>query len=144
MGNLRLQGIILCNLGIVLDALGKFEEACARLQEALTKARGIADQRSEGQFLSYLGLVHAHQRRFDDARRCLETGETLLRAVSDRFSLGILQCSRAETEQLAGSSAAANAALDEAKALAVEVGAGPQSELGQAIQRVQSKGRSLV
>ena len=138
MGSVRLEGIILCNLGIVYDALNRFEEARTHLESALARARDAKDQRSEGQFLSYLALVHAHQRRFGDARNCLETGERLLRSVSDRFSLGILQCSRAETEQLAGATASASAALDEAQSLAIEVGAGPHSELGQAMQRVRA------
>jgi predicted ATPase/Flp pilus assembly protein TadD len=138
MGNVRFEGIVLCNLGIVYDALSRFDEARLRLEAALTKAREARDQRSEGQFLGYLALVHAHLRRFEEARHCLETGESLLHAVSDRFSLGILQCNRAETEQLAGAVDAASAALDGAQSLAKEVGAGPQSELGQAIRRVLS------
>ena len=143
MGNVRFEGIVLCNLGIVYDALSRFDEARLRLEAALTKAREAKDQRSEGQFLGYFALVHAHQRRFEEARHCLETGESLLHAVSDRFSLGILQCNRAETEQLTGAVDAASAALDEAQSLAKEVGAGPQSELGQAIRRVLSlRGRT--
>jgi predicted ATPase/class 3 adenylate cyclase/tetratricopeptide (TPR) repeat protein len=140
LGNVRGEGIVLCNLGIVLDAAGRFDDARNRLEEALAKARSIGDQRSEGQFLGYLALAHAHQHRFDEARRCLESGETLLRAVSDLFSLGILQCGRAETEQLAGAVESAKVALDEAQSLALEVGAGPQSELGQAIERARRVG----
>jgi predicted ATPase/class 3 adenylate cyclase/Flp pilus assembly protein TadD len=136
MGHVRLQSLVLCNLGIVYDTLGRFDEARERLEPALKLARDVKDQRSEGQFLGYLALVHAHQHRFDEARRCLEAGESLLRAVSDLFSLGILQCCRAETEQLAGAVESAKVALDEARSLALEVGAGPQSELGQAIERV--------
>ena len=65
------------------------------------------------------------------ARRCC----TL---VSDRMSLGILLCSRAETEHLAGVPNAARAALEVADVIATEVGAGPDSELGLALARVRN------
>ncbi len=98
----------------------------------------MGDQRSEGQFLGYLGLMHAHQANFDEARRCLDAGEALLRGLSDRMSLGILLCSRAETEHLAGHPQAAVPALAEADVIAAEVGSGPDSELGLALARVRN------
>lgn len=136
LGSVRLESLVLCNLGIVYESLDRLDEARARLDAALALARGVNDQRSEGQFLGYLALVHARLGEFDAARRCLETGQARLEAVSDRFSLGILKCSAAETEHRAGAAGPAAAALEEARSLASEVGAGPQSELGQAIQRV--------
>ena len=66
----------------------------------------------------------------------LRAGEFLLQAVSDGLGLGILKCSRAETDHLAGAFAAAQASLEGAQSLAAEVGAGPKSELGLAISRV--------
>ena len=137
MGHPRTESIVLCNLGIVEDSLGLLDEARAHHEAALALARNAGDQRSQGQFLSYLALVDAHQGRFDAARHHLDEGEALLRTVSDPFSLGILKCSRAETEQLAGAGESASALLDEAQALAAEVRAGPRSELGQAIARLQ-------
>jgi predicted ATPase/class 3 adenylate cyclase/Tfp pilus assembly protein PilF len=136
MGNPRLECIVLCNLGIVLESLDQLDPARSNFELALAIARELRDQRSEGQFLGYLALVHAKQGRLDEARQCLDKGERLLRAVSDRFSLGILQCSRAETEHLAGASEAAGAALTEAQSLANQLHAGPKSELGLAIARV--------
>ena len=100
-------------------------------------AREAGDRRSEGQFLGYLGLLHARQARFDDAYACLDAGEALLRELSDRLSLGLLLCSRAEAKQIAGAIDAAKAALDEAESLAIEIGAGPESELGVALARVR-------
>ena len=136
IGNPRLECIALCNLGMVLASLGMLDEARSEYMLALTVARHLGDQRSEGQVLGYLALVHARQRRFDDARQCLRSGEPLLRAMSDRFSLGILKCSEAETEFLAGAAPAGDAALAAAQSLGKELGAGPRSELGQAIARV--------
>jgi len=83
-------------------------------------------------------LLHARQANFVDARHCLDSGEALLRAVSDRTSLGILLCSRAETEHLSGDPCAATTALGAADAIATEVRAGPDSELGLALARVRN------
>jgi uncharacterized protein HemY len=122
---------------MVYDDLARFDEARDHFEAALGVAREVGDRHSEGQFLSYLGRLHARQANFDEARHCLDSGETLLRAVSDRMSLGILLCSRAETEHLAACLHAARAALTAAEAVAAEVGAGPDSELGLALTRVQ-------
>jgi predicted ATPase/class 3 adenylate cyclase/Tfp pilus assembly protein PilF len=136
MGNPRLECVVLCNLGIVFESLDLLEQARSNFELALAIARELRDQRSEGQSLGYLALVEAKQGRVGEAREHLDKGEQLLKAVSDRFSLGILQCCRAETEHLAGASEAATAALTEAQSIASELGAGPKSELGLAIARV--------
>jgi hypothetical protein len=60
-----------------------------------------------------------------------------LHAVSDRMSIGILLCSRAETEHLAGNPHVARQALAGASASAASVGAGPDSELGLGLARVR-------
>ena len=137
LGNARLESIALCNLGMVYEGMDRLDEARDRFEAALAVARGLGDHRSEGQFLSYLGRLHARLSRFEEARRCLDASEALLRAASDRVSLGILLCSRAEAEQLARSPAAARAALAAAEAIATEVGAGPDSELGLALVRLR-------
>jgi tetratricopeptide (TPR) repeat protein len=137
MGHARLECIALGNLGIALDALGERPQAAARYEAALGVARRIGERRYEGQFLNYLGLLRARTGQLDEARRCLDSSETLLREVSDRISLGVLLCSRAETELLAGAPAAACSALGEARTIASEAGAGPESELGQALARVE-------
>ena len=138
LGHTRLECVVLCNLGMVYDGLARFDEARDHFEAALVVARELGDRHSEGQFLSYLGLLHARQANFVDARHCLDFGEALLRAVSDRLSLGVLLCSRAETEHLAGVPDAASAALAEADVVAAEVGAGPSSELGLALARVRN------
>ena len=116
----------------------RLDEAREHYEAALVVARELRDRRSEGQFLSYLGLLDARQGNFDAARHSLDAGEALLHAVADRMSLGILLCSRAETEHLAGSADAAKAKLAEAAAITAAVGAGPDSELGLALARVRN------
>ena len=107
-------------------------------EAALGIARSLGDPRYEGQFLGYLGLLNARQGGHAEARRCLDTGEALLRAASDLFGLGVLLTSRAEAQHLAGDAAATAASLAAAMSLAAEVGAGPASELGLALARVRS------
>jgi len=138
MGHAQLECVVLCNLGMVYDGLDRFDEAGDHFEAALAIARELGHRRREGQFLSYLGLLHAHQAKFDEARHCLDASEALLHAASDRMSLGILLCSRAETEHLASIPNAAKAALAEADVIAAEVGAGPDSELGLALARVRN------
>jgi tetratricopeptide (TPR) repeat protein len=120
------------------ESLTRFDEARDHFEAALAIGRALGDRRSEGQCLSYLGLLHARQANLDEARRCLDSSEALLRAVSDRTGLGMLFCGRAETEQLAGASDHAKAAFEEANAIAAEVRAGPDSELGLALTRVRN------
>jgi len=52
-------------------------------------------------------------------------------------SLGVLLCGRAEALHLAGDTPVARAALAEAAAIAGDIGAGPQSEIGQALEPVR-------
>lgn len=136
LGNAHLECIVLCNLGSVYESMARFEEARNDFEAALSIARELTDRRSEGQVLGYLGLLHARQSRAETARACLTSGEALLRAVSDRLSLGILLCSRAEMEHLAGKPDSGKAAIVEAHAIAGVLGAGPDSELGLAIARL--------
>jgi predicted ATPase/class 3 adenylate cyclase/Tfp pilus assembly protein PilF len=133
LGHARLEGIVLCNLGIVCASLGDPATARTRYEAALEVARSLGDRRSEGQFITYLGLLHAREHRPADATACLDTGEVLLRALQDRISLGILLCSRAEAEHLAGRHDAAHAALREAEALAQAADPGADSEFGQSL-----------
>ncbi len=144
LGHARLECVVLCNLGLVYDSLARLDEAREHFEAALVVARALPDRRSEGQFLGYLGLLHARHGEFDKARDCLAVGESLLREVSDRMSLGILLCCRAETEHLAGSPHAAEAALAEASSIVGAVGVGPDSELGLAFARVRDLLRSSV
>jgi len=137
IGHVRLECVVLCNQGIVYDSLGRPGEARARYEAALAVARELGDRRSEGQVLGYLGLTHARQAQFDRGRNCLDSGESLLRAMSDRLSLGVLLCCRAEAAHLSRDPGAAKDALAEAEALATQIGAGPDSELGLALARVR-------
>ena len=85
-------------------------------------------------------MLHARQSRHAEARRCLDDGQALLEAAPDRIGLGVLLCSRAEAAQLAGDAAAARTAFDAASSIGREIGAGEESELGQALARLRAMG----
>jgi len=133
LGHVLLQCVVMCNLGIVQQRLGELGEARACFDASLAIAHECGLRRIEGQTLGYLGLLHANCGRFEDARTCLDTGEMILRELSDQTSIGILLCCRVEVDQRRGAADAAQAALVEAEAIAVEVGAGANSELGVAL-----------
>ncbi|MBC7973393.1 MAG: tetratricopeptide repeat protein, partial [Myxococcales bacterium] len=124
MGVRYLEMIALINLGIACDRLGDAPAAATAIDGALSLAHELHDRRSEGQALGYHGLIQARIGAFDSARRSLAKGEQLLHDVADRASLAILQCCRAEVEQLAGSRAAAIDAIAQAEAVAREAGTG--------------------
>jgi predicted ATPase/class 3 adenylate cyclase len=138
LGHLPLECIVLCNLGIVFESLARPDAAEAHFEAALRIACALGDSRLEGQFLGYLGLLHARQARHDDARRCLDSGEALLRAASDPYGLGILLCGRAEALHFAGDAATAKASLTAAAAIGATIGAGPASEIGLSLARVRA------
>jgi len=131
----RLEGTVLCNLGLVLEAQGEFDAAYTHYDKAVTVAHDVGDVRLEGQFRGYLGLLEARLGRFDESRACLTTGEALLLEASDQLSLSLLLCGRAEAEQLAGDSEAAQHWWQRAQALAAPLQADAATELGQALAR---------
>ena len=138
MGHAQLLSIVQCNLALVAEALGDSDQALVYHEAAIALAHDLGDRRSEGQFLGYLGALHAREQRFGAARACLATGEALLRNVADRVSLGILLCARAEAEYRAGGRAAADDAFAQAQRLATELSdVSIESEFGQALRRAR-------
>src|SRR5205085_1350636 len=118
----------LCNLAIADEASGNLERAQSRFESALAQVRVLGEVRWEGQFLTYLGLLHIRQARYDAAVECLARGDELLRGASDRMSLGVIRCAQARLHHARRDSDAARHSLEEAVALAAEVGALPDSE----------------
>jgi predicted ATPase/class 3 adenylate cyclase len=136
LGHRRLEAVVLGNLALAQEEAGQAREALASFDAALRGLRELGNRRGEGQFLGYLGRAHARQQDFDQARTCFSAGQALLREVSDSLSLGILLCDKAEAEWRAGDAVTARSAQAEAQAMADAAGAGPHSELGQALARV--------
>jgi predicted ATPase/class 3 adenylate cyclase len=135
-GNARLEYTVACNLGILLAAQGRLTEAEQHLTEAVDAAVRAADRRSEGQFRGYLALTLARQGRLNEGRTALELGEQALSSLSDRLSLALLRCDRAEVEWLGGRAEAAQHAHETAQGVADELACGADSELRRRIQTV--------
>ena len=138
VGHVRLECTVLCNLGLVQGAQGELGDAHAHHERAVTLAHELGDPRLEGQFRGYLGVLDARMGRFSDARACLTVGEALLLETSDQLSLGLLLCSRAEAEHLAGDAATAQRARERAHALATQIEVGEDSELGRALAHLHA------
>ena len=138
LGHVRLECSALGNLGLAQAALGQLPEAVAHYEAALHIARSIGNGRVEGYFLGHLGLAQARLGQMDAARQTLLAGHAVLTAASDDLSLALLLCARAECEWLAAQPASAVAARDAARAFAQLGGTAPQSELGLALQRLDT------
>jgi predicted ATPase len=137
LGNRPQEGILVGNLGAMCANEGRREEALAHFEAALLVHREVGNRRFEGMVLANLGSLLGEEGRIEEARAAFEKGEAIHREVEDALELAKLLCLRAEFEFGAGERTAAIAALDEADALAAQVGAGPKSELGRELARVR-------
>ena len=135
-GNVRLGYTVACNLGILLAEEGRHAEAERHLADAAAAAARAADRRSEGQFRGYLAVALARQGRLAEARTAVELGAQALGALSDRLSLALLGCDRAEVEWLAGNAPAAREAHAFATGVADKLACGDESELRRRLQHV--------
>ncbi len=129
VGARRVEGVLLANLGNLDLRMGHLDDARAHLEAALPIARQIGDLRVEGTVLGNLADVLLLQDRIEEARAVLTGAETILRRIDFPTVLGNILCSRAALERRSGNKSAAIAALNEARAILVKIGAGPDSEL---------------
>ena len=129
MGHIRLEYIVLCNLGILLTGEGRLVEAAHHLDQAVKGATASSDPHSEGQFRGYLAIALARQGLLREARETIDRGQSLLAASADRLSYALLLCDRAEIELLASQIGAAEEAIQLARRIADDLDCGPESEL---------------
>ena len=132
-----LESVVLCNIGLLNESLGDLGTAEQAYRDALRVARQRADQRSQGQFLGYLGLVVAQTGEVMQGRDSLLEGIALLRSVQDRLSLAIALCRYAQGCSLWDDRRGGRAKLDEATAIAAEIGVATGSELSVALGAAQ-------
>jgi predicted ATPase/Tfp pilus assembly protein PilF len=131
----RVEGALLSNLGRLCHEQGQPDEAHAHYEQALRLHREIGDRRHEGIALSGLARLHAEQGRTDAARTCFDAAEAILRELSDLLHLGKVLAARALADHRSGEVDTARARLREARQLAEQLDAGPESGLGRAIAR---------
>ena len=128
-----LESVVLCNLGLLAEA-GSDDAAAERsYRDALAVAARRGDTRAQGQVQGYLGLVVVRRGNMAEGRALLDGSVRLLRQVRDRSSLAIALCRHAQACVWAGECDGARSALEEAAALAAEIGVAEKSELATAL-----------
>jgi predicted ATPase/DNA-binding winged helix-turn-helix (wHTH) protein len=138
VGNRRYEGVVLGNLAMRYQRLDRTDEARAAYEVALQIHREVGNRDFEGITLGALASLLREQGDLRSARRCIDEGEALLRSGGYLLMLGSMLCYRAELEHADHQPEAARAALDEATSYAERLGAGPQSHLGQDLQRTRA------
>ncbi len=137
IGSRSSVGIALGNIADFLILQGDWQGAESRLAESID----ILDSTypiAAGAFRGSLALVRAHQGDFVEARALLDWGEEVLRD-GYAFEFGKILCRRGTVETLAGDLEAAQAALAKAKAIAIEIKASEDSELGVEMAELRKK-----
>lgn len=139
VGNRRFEGYALGDLGRLQVEQRQFADARASLEQSLAIARETRNRRIEGSELRNLGELLLLQGDADDAARAtFREAETALREVGDKHYLGLVLCGRGELERRAGDVAAARVSCIEARGLAAETHAGPESMLGRHIAALEA------
>ena len=129
-----MESVVLCNIGLLDESLGNSGAAEAAYRDALRVARQRGDQRSQGQFLGYLGLLVARAGDPVQGRDLLQEGIALLRRVQDRSSLAIALCQYVQGCALWDDGTGGKASLDEAMAIAAESAVAAGAELSVALE----------
>ena len=84
VGNRRLEGNTLCNLGLLYQVQGQFGDALEQLEPALAVARDLGNAQLECIVLCNLGMVYDSLARFDEACDHFEAALAIARAMGDR------------------------------------------------------------
>jgi tetratricopeptide (TPR) repeat protein len=88
IGDTRVEGCALNNLGIAYRELRRFEEAVDCFQQDITICQETGDRGGEGQTLNNLGEVYREQERFEEAIDCYQEALAILREAGDRYVEG--------------------------------------------------------
>ena len=136
-GNRRGEGVVLGQIGKLQQMLGKPELARVHYDEALGIHREVGNRRFEGGVLGDLGELLAEQGRIEPSLQAMEAGERLLREVDDPLDLAKLLCGKGLAALASGDSETARSALTEAVSICTRLGAQPESDLGQSVERLR-------
>ena len=78
------EGYVLCNLGLIYQALRRFDEAAASYEEALRSHRASGTLFGEAITLKHLGEVHVEAGSKDRGRACLTEALRLFEQIGDQ------------------------------------------------------------
>ncbi len=137
VGNRRGEGVVLHQLADLHQVQGELQQARGCYEEALRIHREVGNVRFEAGLLAGLGVLLATQGEVQAGLRALDDGERALRGLGDLLDLAKLLCAKGKLAAAHGAVEQARSALAEAQALATQLGAGPQSELGQQIAALE-------
>ena len=137
VGNRSSEAMVLSHMGAMHSDHGRMEEARADYDCSLALYRDIGNRRDEGSVLGNLADLLVRQGRAGEAREAQVAGEALLREVGNPFELAKVLCIKGRVDVAFGDIASARAAVAEAQELAVAIGTGPDSKLGQEIAAVR-------
>ena len=133
----RLECGALETLGLIDANAGQTELARDNYQLALQLATELGNQRTTAQIQCQLGLVKARLKDTWGGLADVQAGLTLLRPAAEPTSLVLALCALAEAAWLAGQSAQALSAAEEARSLAAAAQAGPKTEPGLALAHLE-------
>jgi tetratricopeptide (TPR) repeat protein len=122
LGDRAGEGIVLGNLGLLLENFGFQDEALAAYNLALIIAREVEDARLEATILGNLGLLHAQRGDFEAAREVYGTAIALTRQTGDDRAYAIVLGNLANVDVDLGDFAAAQAGYEAALALHQQLG----------------------
>jgi class 3 adenylate cyclase/tetratricopeptide (TPR) repeat protein len=130
-------GTTLSHLGSLHSAQGETQQAETMQLEALEIGRGLGLRSLEGEVLTELGSTYRRQGRLDDALSMLNAARNVLAATGDVTYLCITHCYLAQVAAARGDNAGAAEALDSARAIAEQTGAGEGSELTRYLRQAE-------
>jgi len=103
IGNRRLEGNMLCNLGLLHQVQGRYAEALDQLEGSLAVARDIGDAHMECVVLCNLGMAHDSLARFDEASDYFDAALAIARERGAREPVSVHGAWRGATARLAWS-----------------------------------------
>jgi serine/threonine protein kinase/predicted ATPase len=130
------EGVTRLNMAAALREEGRVEEARDAYREALAIHREVGNRRFEAHALCDLALLERQSGRdLNAALRFIDEAEDIAREVLDPFAEGLCLCERGHIALAQRRSAAEF--LERARGIADAAEAGPNSELGRVIGRLQ-------
>ena len=139
IGHVRLERFALCNLGIVLEVLGRNPEALSCFELAVAMSASNADHHSESSFRGYLALHLGRGGTHDRAETELQQALVQMRGMDSPSALGLLLAQGAVVAALAGHLALSRQRADEAHGI-LEGAAAASIETGRLFEQAREAG----
>jgi predicted ATPase/class 3 adenylate cyclase len=140
IGHGALECTVTCNLGLVREALGDLEGACRQHAAAVAAAGALGDAPLQAQMLAYEASALARSGHMADALARVQRGWALAGVASEPLR-AVLLCAQAEVAGAAGSIGECRQLLAQARRLDMVRVAGPASELGLWLARIEALSR---